>query len=108
MPQLEEDEWPKKDQSTTTEKEHLKDGEESAANKGTWCDYPPPLPADALPTKDGLAVAPAWPCPATSNGAGERAGSSVTPDLLRGPRIRVEILAAANSWAHWPGPSHSG
>ena len=51
MPQLEEDEWPKTDQPTTTEKEHLKDATEKPTD-GTRSEYPPPLPPEALPTKD--------------------------------------------------------
>jgi|RhiMethySRZTD1v2_1073278.scaffolds.fasta_scaffold3330538_1 hypothetical protein len=52
MPQLEEDEWPKTDQPTTTEQEDLKDTPEEPARDGTRSDYPPKLPPEALPTKD--------------------------------------------------------
>ena len=52
MPQLEEDEWPKPDQPTTTEQEHLKDAPEEPAGEGTRSEYPPELPPEALPTKD--------------------------------------------------------
>ena len=52
MPQLEEDEWPKTDQPTTTEQERLKDAEENPVSRGTRSEYPPKLPPEALPTKD--------------------------------------------------------
>lgn len=51
MPQLEEDEWPKPSQPTTTEQEH-KDADEEAAREGPRSEYPPTLPPEALPTKD--------------------------------------------------------
>jgi len=52
MPQLEEDEWPKKDEPTTTEKESLKQDKNKAPHNGTRAAYPPKLPPEALPTKD--------------------------------------------------------
>ena len=52
MPPLEEDEWPKTDQPTTSEQEHLKDPEEKPVSEGTRSEYPPKLPPEALPTKD--------------------------------------------------------
>ena len=51
MPQLEEDEWPKPSQPTTTEAQQS-EGTEDAAPEGVRSDYPPQLPAEALPTKD--------------------------------------------------------
>ena len=52
MPQLEEDEWPKTDQPTTSEQEHLKDPEEKPVSEGTRSESPPQLPPEARPTKD--------------------------------------------------------
>ena len=52
MPQLEEDEWPKTNQPTTTEQEHLKQVDEEPSRRGVRSDYPPKLPPEALPTKD--------------------------------------------------------
>ena len=53
MPQLEEDEWPKDNEPTTSEEEHLKDGGPDQARAPTQhapIDYPPALPEDADPT----------------------------------------------------------
>jgi hypothetical protein len=50
MPQLEEDEWPKDEQPTTTEAEQELDGE--PPGDPAQAEYPPPPPPEALPTKD--------------------------------------------------------
>ena len=51
MPQLKEDEWPNDDEQTTQE-EQRKNDESTSARQDTPSEYPPQLPAEALPTKD--------------------------------------------------------
>ena len=51
MPQLEEDEWPKPSQPTTTEAQQSAESKDTAP-EAVRSDYPPQLPPEALPTKD--------------------------------------------------------